>query len=217
MLELRLGTGYRAAALSHRSVSRGSMPTSRSISAGALAGIALATVLPGTARADDGIFDEVRLGVYEHDASLLGHQKETGADIGAEVLLASPPPLAVIGGPRPTFGALVNTAGETDQIYGGMTWTWNFVHDVLREGDGFYVEGVLGGGWNDGKISATPAEAQVRKSLGSNVLFREDVDLGYRITPHWAVAVSYNHISNADLATRNEGLNDIGVRVGLKF
>ena len=29
--------------------------------------------------------------------------------------------------------------------------------------------------------------------------------------------MSYNHISNADLGERNEGLNDIGVRFGIKF
>ena len=196
------------------------MRFSRFILAGLAAGIALAAALPGSMRADDfdsGPLSEIRFGAYDHDVSLLGHQKETGADINGEILLNSPSLLAIIGAPRPTFGGLVNTAGETDQVYAGLTWTWDFVHNVFRDQDGFYVEGVLGGGVNDGKINATPAESQVRKSLGSNVLFREDVDVGYRFTPHWALAISYNHISNADLAERNEGLNDIGLRLGFKF
>lgn len=185
-----------------------------------IAGIAaaVAAALPVAARADGGFIDEVRLGVYDHDASILGHQKETGADIGAEILFTSPEFLSAIWSPRPVVGGLVNTSGETDQAYGGLTWTWDFAQNVLWNGDGFYVEGTLGGGWNDGKINVTaPIESQHRKSLGSNALFREDVDLGYRFTPRWSLAISYNHISDADLALRNEGLNDIGVRVGMKF
>jgi len=186
----------------------------------ALAGIAvaLAAAIPGAARADDGVFDEFRLGVFEHDASVLGHQKESGEDIGAELLFTSPSLLEIIGSPRPVIGALFNTAGQTDQAYAGLTWTWDFLHNVLMTGDGFYVEGTLGGGVNNGHINVTdPYESQHEKSLGSNVLFREDIDLGYRFTPRWSLALSYNHISNADLATRNEGLNDIGVRLGMKF
>jgi|HubBroStandDraft_1064217.scaffolds.fasta_scaffold00142_37 lipid A 3-O-deacylase len=186
----------------------------------ALAGFTavLVAAAPGIARADDGLFSEFRLGVYDHDASILGHQKETGEDIGAEILFTSPDIFEIIGSPRPILGGLVNTAGQTDQLYSGLTWTWTFVHDVLREGDGFYVEGTEGPGLNNGHINVTnPFESQHEKSLGSNVLFREDVDLGYRFTSRLSIAVSYNHISNADLATRNEGLNDIGARVGFKF
>jgi len=183
------------------------------------AGVA-ALALPGLAKADAyGFLDEARIGVYEHDASVLGHQKETGADIGAEFLFVSPRFLTIIGSPRPIIGGLANTSGQTDQIYTGLTWTWDFVHNVLHEGDAFYVEGTLGGGWNDGKINVDGAssEGEKRKSLGSNVLFREDLDIGYRITPRYSIAVSYNHISNADLGERNEGINDIGVRFGIKF
>ena len=181
------------------------------------AGLA-ALVLPGMAKAD-GLLDEVKAGVYEHDASVFGHQKETGADIGAEFLFTSPSFLRVIGAPRPMIGGLVNTSGETNQAYAGLTWTWDFVHNVLRTGDSFFVEGSLGGGWNDGRINVdgNSPEAEKRKSLGSNILFREDVDIGYRITSVYSVAVSYNHISNADLGVRNEGLNDIGIRFGVKF
>jgi lipid A 3-O-deacylase len=183
------------------------------------AGVA-ALALPGLAKADAyGFLDEARVGVYEHDASFLGHQKETGADIGAEFLFDSPSLLTIIGSPRPILGGLANTSGQTDQIYTGLTWTWDFIHNVLNQGDAFYVEGTLGGGWNDGKINvngATP-EGEKRKSLGSNILFREDVDFGYRITPRYSIALSYNHISNADLGERNEGINDVGVRFGIKF
>jgi lipid A 3-O-deacylase len=178
---------------------------------------ALAVVIVGSAATAhaDGFIDEARIGVYEHDASVLGHQKERGEDIGAEILF---PPFDFLWSPRLAIGGLVNTQGQTDQAYVGLTWTWNFWQGVLWSGDGFYAEGTLGGGWNDGLINVTdPVLSQQRKSLGSNVLFREDIDLGYRINSIWSVALSYNHISNADLASRNEGLNDVGVRLGMKF
>lgn len=185
----------------------------------ALAAFALAATASGAAFADDQqIISELRFGVYEHDASLLGHQKETGADIGNEVLFTSPSFLSVIGSPRPILGYLINTNDTTNQFYGGLTWTWDFVHDVFRSDDAFYVEITEGPGFNGGKTDVTdPIELQHRKSLGSHWLFREDLDIGYRLTPQWSIALSYNHISNADLATRNEGLNDIGARIGFKF
>jgi lipid A 3-O-deacylase len=180
-----------------------------------LAGFAIASLgVAGAARAD-GLFSEVRLGVYEHDASVFGHQKESGVDFNGELLFQ---PFDFLWSPRLAIGGMVNSDGETDQAYAGLTWTWDFVHGLFRDGDGLYAELTLGGGWNNGLINVTdPVLSQERKSLGSNVLFREDLDLGYRINPVWSIAVSYNHISNADLAVRNEGLNDIGVRVGMRF
>jgi lipid A 3-O-deacylase len=176
----------------------------------------IACFAANAARADvGGLLSEARFGVYEHDASVLGHQKETGADLGLEFLFQ---PVDLLFGARPIIGGLANTSGETNQVYVGATWTWDFLSNIVQEGDGLYVEGTLGGGWNDGEINVTdPYESQHRKSLGSHFLFREDVDLGYHITPVWSVALSYNHISDADLAVRNEGLNDIGLRIGMKF
>lgn len=192
------------------------MRRTRAIRLAVLPALSALLALPLAARAD-GLIDEVRLGVYDHDASFLGHQKETGADIGLEMLFASPALLEVIWSPRPIVGAMINTAGQTDQAYAGLAWTWDFAHGLLTADDGFYVEFSEAAGWNDGLISAPPSEQQTRKSLGSNILFREDLDLGYRLDPRWSIALSYNHISNADLATRNEGLNDVGLRVGYRF
>ncbi|HVJ50898.1 MAG TPA: acyloxyacyl hydrolase [Aliidongia sp.] len=185
----------------------------------ALATLAMTAAAPSLAHADDlKIVDELRFGVYEHDASVFGHQKESGADIGNEVLFTSPSFLSVIWSPRPILGFLENTNGTTSQYYGGLTWTWNFATDVLRSDDAFYVEITEGPGFNGGKTNVTdPLEQQTRKSLGSHWLFREDLDIGYRLTPQWSIAFSYNHISNADLASRNEGLNNIGGRIGFKF
>jgi lipid A 3-O-deacylase len=191
-------------------------------SASLLAAVMLAATVPTLAPAQaaegaGGIFDEIKGGVYEHDASVFGHQKETGADLGLEILFTSPEFLALIGSPRPMLGFLANTSGETDQAYFGLTWSWTYWHNVLNADDGLYVEGSLGGAVHDGKLDVQGAEGQRRKSLGSQVLFREDVDLGYRFAQRYSIALSVNHISDANLAKRNEGLNDLGVRFGVKF
>jgi lipid A 3-O-deacylase len=177
--------------------------------------VAGAALYAKPAHAAIGPIDEVRVGVYDHDVSFLGHGKESGADLGAEILFI---PLPFLWNPRPVIGGLANTDGETSQAYIGLTWTWDFAANVFTSDDGFYVEGTLGGGWNDGKLNVTdPIESQKRKSLGSHFLFREDADLGYRFNAVWSLALSYNHISNADLADRNEGLNNVGIRLGMKF
>lgn len=188
----------------------------------AFAGIAalLCAAPPAFAQATgDGLITEFKVGAFDHDAPLGGHQKESGADVGGELLFQ---PLDFldfgIGGPRPILGGVVNSAGQTNQVYTGLTYTFDFAADVLRDGDGFFTEVTVGGGLNDGKINVTdPVQSQRVKSLGSNALFREDLDIGYRITPRVSLAFSYNHISDADLAQRNEGLNDVGVRIGIKF
>ncbi len=67
---------------------------------------------------------------------------------------------------------------------------------------------------NDGKISTRDPK---RKSLGSHILFKEGVDLGYQLNDVVSVAVFIDHISNAGLANRNEGITNGGLRFGYKF
>lgn len=174
-------------------------------------------ISPKIAEADSGIFNETRLGVYQHDTGLIGNQKESGVDFSFEVL--SRPLFSLsIGSPRVVVGSVVNTAGQTNQVYAGFADYWNFAQSVFTPGDAFFIEGTVGVDWHDGKIDVvgTPLESDW-KSHGSRFLIRSGGDLGYRINPTWSVALSFNHISNADLATRNEGMNDLGLRVGMHF
>lgn len=163
-------------------------------------------------------FDEIRLGVYQHDTGLVGTQKEHGIDTQLEILTRPLIPLRLIGAPRIAIGGVVNSAGYTDQIFAGLDAQWNFVHNVFGAGDSLYVEGFLGGCWHDGKtdVIGTPEE-QDWKSHGGHFLFRTGVDFGYRFSPRWALGVSFYHISNASLAKPNEGMNDIGLRLGMRL
>src|SRR3546814_14134530 len=46
------------------------------------------------------------------------------SDVNAEILFASPEFLSAIWSPRPHLGVDINTAGDTSQLYLGLTWRW---------------------------------------------------------------------------------------------
>ena len=183
----------------------------------------LALLLPAPAQAQNITYSEFKFGVWDHDARFL-EGKEHGADINLEYLWASPVSDEAIANaplwlrwalqPRPTIGGAVNTAGDTDQAYVGATWSWMLVNNIINPGDGILFSYFFGPGFNDGKIGPAPDD---RKALGSYVLFREAFDLGYQINPTWSVTAYIDHISNGGLAKYNESINDVGLRLGMRF
>jgi lipid A 3-O-deacylase len=168
-------------------------------------------------------YSEFKLGLWAHDIGFLGG-KEDGVDINPELLLASPIPDAWVNQvtpwlrwmlqPRPTLGASISTAGETDQFWVGPSWAWMLTRNIFNPGDGFYVNYFFGPGFNDGNIGESNPH---RKALGAHILFREAIDFGYQINPTWSVSLYMDHISNGGFAKYNQGLNDIGVRLGFRF
>jgi hypothetical protein len=55
------------------------------------------------------------------------------------------------------------------------------------------------------------------KQLGSRVLFRVPIEFGFAIGKHHRISIMFDHISNADLADPNEGLDTLGLRYGFQF
>ena len=164
------------------------------------------------------IIDEVKIGVLAHDVGFLTHHVESGPDVNVEMLFISPDFLSIIGSPRPHIGADINTAGNTSDGYFGLTWGVTLVQNLVRDGDGIFVNGSLGGAIQDGFVgSATTEPPPGRKFLGSVALFRESAEIGYQITPVVSVSALLDHISNADLAPRNAGITSAGARLGFKF
>jgi len=49
------------------------------------------------------------------------------------------------------------------------------------------------------------------------LLFRESIDLGYRFAGRYAVMAHFSHISNANLCDSNEGMENVGIRLGYLF
>jgi lipid A 3-O-deacylase len=187
------------------------------------AAIGLAVLFPARSHAQNVTYSEFKLGVWDHDTSLLGG-RENGADINPELILQSPITADMIANapgwlnwtlqPRPTIGAAFNTAGDTDQFYVGATWSWMLASNIINPGDGIVLGYFFGPGFNDGQLHNGNAE---RKALGSHVLFREALDLGYQINSTWEISAYIDHISNGGLAKENQSINDLGLRLGYRF
>ncbi len=165
----------------------------------------LLTLTP--AMAQEGIFSEIRGGVYAHDIDLWSFEREEGTDVNAEILFVSPSFLEAIWAPRPHLGATVNTSGDTSHMYGGLTWEYDLPAN-------FFVDANLGGSVHNGKLDTNDDD---RKSLGSRVLFRLGAALGYNITEKVNISLQYEHMSNAYLADPNEGMDNVGLRLGYRF
>jgi lipid A 3-O-deacylase len=184
---------------------------------------AVLALLSVRAQAQNITYSEFKLGVWDHDVHFLGG-KEHGADINPEVIFSSPVTEDMIANapswlhwalqPRPTLGAGINTSGDTDQFYAGATWSWFLAQNLINSGDGIVLGYFFGPGFNDGDIRSTSDD---RKSLGSHVLFREALDLGYQINPTWEISAYIDHISNGGLAKENQSINDVGLRLGYRF
>jgi lipid A 3-O-deacylase len=183
----------------------------------------LAGLCPTPCQAQNITYTEVKLGVWDHDTTLLGG-REKGADINPELILESPITADMIAGapgwlywtlqPRPTIGAAFNTDGLTDQYYLGATWSWMLASNIINPGDGIVLGYFFGPGFNDGQLHNGDA---TRKALGSHILFREALDLGYQINATWEISTYIDHISNGGLAKENQSINDIGLRLGYRF
>jgi hypothetical protein len=155
------------------------------------------------------LIDEVRLGLLAH--SIEGSNDEGGADINAEVLFRKPtasygnPVLDVALRPRIHLGVSLNTSGETNQLYAGLTWD-------VKLAPRWSVELSAGGSLHDG-----PTESGLPDSYGCPVNFRESASLGYAIDDRWTIYGTLAHMSNANACDQNTGITSVGVRLGYKL
>jgi lipid A 3-O-deacylase len=151
--------------------------------------------------------------VLAHDQAPIVDNVESGTDLNLEVLFASPRGLSGIGSPRPHVGITLSSEG-TSLAYAGLTWEHNFQSR-------WFVDGSVGLAVHDGdpmqEDEQTLREAETEKALGCRVVFHLGVGAGYRISPHWNVAAHYEHLSNGTICGSNEGLENIGIRVGRVF
>ncbi len=171
----------------------------------------------------DPLISDVHLGFLAHDAPFLGPRYETGVDINADMVFGSPVTDADLAGiapryrwllrPAPDIGVDANTAGQTSQIYAGAIWSVDLDTGLWPDHAVFANIG-FGAAYNNGTIHS-PNNA--RLSLGSHYLFHPSLEIGDRLTQHSAISVYYEHSSNASIARYNDGLNNIGVRLGFHF
>ncbi len=99
-------------------------------------------------------------------------------------------------------GFSVNSAGDTNQLYFGLTGdSW------LNEWS--FLEFSFGGAYHDGPLNVSNVT-----SYGCSLLFRESASLGFLLIERWRLLLTVDHISNANLCDRNRGLTNAGLRIG---
>jgi hypothetical protein len=187
---------------------------------GLVAAMMLAACGAGSARAEDAetarigaahalFVSELRGGVLYHDA--MG--REGGVDINLEILGRfaavefETPLLGTRGMLRPHLGGNLNTAGDISSLYFGYSLTVDLT-------DWLFVEGSLGGMVHNGN---TRAGVPGKLALGCNLLFREAASLGVRLTDAVNVTAMVEHSSNTGACNANNGLTNMGVRLGYMF
>ena len=156
-----------------------------------------------------GLIRELRCGVAAHDVDGLwsGSSKEKGPDIHVEALFNRPLFRLFSATAYPNGGASINTRGDTSKIFGGLLLQWE------PSGSFFFSTGI-GLVLHNGKRDTASTD---RKSLGSRLLFRIPVEIGYAITRHHRVMILFDHVSNAYLASPNEGMDTLGILYGYRF
>jgi hypothetical protein len=107
--------------------------------------------------------------------------------------------------PRVHVGASVNTQGDTNQLYTGLSWDVQLMPRLS-------LELTFGGALHDG-----PTGRGLDDSYGCPLNFRESASLGYALDERWTVYGTISHMSNADLCDNNTGLTSAGVRLGYKL
>jgi hypothetical protein len=131
---------------------------------------------------------------------------ESGVDINAELLFGVGLPM--FGGAlRPAAGASINTEGFTSRAYVDARWEY-------QTPSGIFLGLGLGGAVHNGLLDPTDPD---KKALGSRILFHIPIEIGYRLDEHNSISVYFEHMSNAHLATHNEGMDSIGIRYGYRF
>ncbi len=152
---------------------------------------------------------ELRIGAGHHDSGVFGRNEEDGYVVTLEARFA---PFSggfwnKIWQPRPFLGVNLNTAGDTSSAYFGLNWDWNFWGSAFASLD-------LGGALHNGELTTTRLD---KKELGSRILFREAIEVGYRFSKRHALSLRLDHISNASLTDQNEGLDTVTLVYGYRF
>lgn len=157
------------------------------------------------------LFDEVRGGIFVFTST---HEENGTVTFNGEVLSAGIPSnfnnvlLDFLLTPRMHIGGNLNLNGDISWAYTGLTWTLDLTNWL-------FLEGTFGGGIHDGKLK--PPVQGDQSLLGTRVLFRESVSIGFRISDQLSFLTTAEHLSNAVISDYNHGITAIGGRIGYVF
>ena len=162
-----------------------------------------------------GGIDEIRAGASIQSVSGIADNLEDGVALSGEIIFDSPKPLKWLFNARPHLGASV-ALDEAATSYGYAGLTWRLRAPMSR----FYFDAGVGGAVHNGETSFDPAIHIPRPDsafLGCRGLFRLHATPGVRILPRTTLSIQYEHLSNAGICDENEGLDNLGVRLGVRF
>lgn len=162
------------------------------------------------------IVSEVRIGGAVQDP---GSAEHNTSNINGEILFSKPlvsvDPFWQAFVPRATVGGSYNFGGRTSYAYIGATWTVDLFPQTLN--NIVFLEGFFGAGAHNGYTGPKPTAPAGFNTLGCNPLFREAAALGFRLTEHWSIMATVEHMSNAGLCANNRGLTNFGGKLGYTF
>jgi lipid A 3-O-deacylase len=110
-------------------------------------------------------------------------------------------------------GPVTDSPGGSYLAGGGILWRYNFIQPGAR----LIPYTQLGAGALDNDVWTSPHQ----RILGEGFEFLLTADLGikYLVNDRWAISLEadYRHISNADIASRNQGLNALGALMQISY
>ena len=167
--------------------------------------------------------NEFHVGVMQHNICVTdckNADKENGPNVELQVSFDSPSFLHWAGSPQPFVMASLNTASNTSFSGFGVEWRWQFAeHWALEPSVGYVLHN---GETNNPYANGTPEAAAFAEDhvlLGSEDLFRSSIALTRDLPGPWEGQVLFEHLSHGQILGhgRNQGLDEIGIRIGYKF
>jgi hypothetical protein len=151
---------------------------------------------------------EIRVGILAHDVPIWSlSRQEGGVDFNAEFIFRWPNHSVLSGIVHSNLGVSLNNQGDTSKIYSGFLWEYLWQ-------SGIFIDLGLGLAVHDGELETSDND---KKELGSRILFRIPVEIGFLFAKQHGVSIMFDHVSNAYLADPNEGLDTIGLRYAYRF
>lgn len=132
---------------------------------------------------------------------------EPGADANLEIIFRSIHRPLWKGTLMPNAGITLNSMGYTAKVYGGALYE-------LERSDGVFVNAGLGFALHNGRLRTTEP---THKQLGSRVLFHIPFEAGFTFGGQKRLSLFFDHVSNGYTFHPNEGLDTIGMRLGIPF
>lgn len=155
--------------------------------------------------------DEIRFGVMKNEVRgwHIHHHHERGYNGNMELLFStfSGDIWKYLFHPKGHVGLSINNQGATSHLYTGLTW---FIH----LGNIFVIEPSFGFGANNAKRKR---RTQKKQAVGSHVMFRESLSVGYKASKQWMGYLMVDHVSSARLFSPNPGITTFGIRIGYIF